>query len=248
MSYRIKTRFNFYTCHISVKEVCRKLKLKFAKVQFAKISALRVFVKTGFCFLLLLCLKMLIFVLFYISPRFCVSCIILYTLGRLGKILTSCGFCVCVLKFETFVFCSVQYCSTRSDWSWRKSLWCMRHFKTHLSLQPRRREERELNENNKHQTMDLLFCQKTKLNVVIGYCNHWNLIFCLAKRRFVYNWFGMDWRENLFVKCDTLCVKQHSTDLRLRSHGLLIRCWEMNIDNLRRLFPELSITWGKSWW
>ena len=38
-------------------------------------------------------------------------------------------------------------------------------------------------------------------DVVIGfgYCNHWNLIFCRAKRRFAYIWFGLDWRERVFI-------------------------------------------------
>ena len=42
------------------------------------------------------------------------------------------------------------------------------------------------------------------LNVIgFGYCNHWKLTFRLAKRRFVYNWFGMV----LARKCDNLRIK-----------------------------------------
>ena len=53
---------------------------------------------------------------------------------------------------------------------------------------------------NKHQTMNLLFCQKKHRMLYLyfsqfcywfGYC-HWNLTFRWEKRRFVYNWFGMD--------------------------------------------------------
>ena len=60
-------------------------------------------------------------------------------------------------------------------------------------------------------------------NVIIDFdcCNHWNLTFRWAKRRFVYNWFGMDSAR----KCDNLRVKlckQYFTDFRLHSHELPI--------------------------
>ena len=64
---------------------------------------------------------------------------------------------------------------------------------------------------NRHQTMDFNcfakrnmyngFIYPLLLNVVIGfgYCNHYNLIFRWAEKRFVYVWFGMDCGERVFI-------------------------------------------------
>ena len=68
------------------------------------------------------------------------------------------------------------------------------------------------------------------LYVVIGfgYCNHCNLTFCWAKR-FVYNWFGMDWREICWFAA------------RLLSRELSITCWEKWILTVRVTYQNGSL-------
>ena len=60
-------------------------------------------VKRVFVFVFLLCLKMLMFVLFYINP--CV-----FTSNSASWICTCDLVCAFLVKFETFVWCSVDHC------------------------------------------------------------------------------------------------------------------------------------------
>ena len=107
----------------------------------------RVFVSV---LLLLLCLKMLIFVLFYINPCVFTSTRDSWKFVAVYELLY---FCCCKVWSSLKHFICLLFCP---------SLWCMRGIsrsQTHLSLQQRRQEE------NRHQTMGLIFktlffCQK----------------------------------------------------------------------------------------